>query len=49
MSLVTFISGLGIGFVIGGSWGILNARQKGYKVRKRLAKIARKHWNDVVR
>lgn len=49
MGLVKFISGLGIGFVIGSSWGILNARQKGYKVKRRLRKIARKHWKNATR
>lgn len=49
MSYVKFFSGLCIGFVIGSSWGILNAPQKGYKIRKRLSKKARKHWKNLRR
>ncbi len=49
MSFVKFFSGLFIGLAIGSSWGILNAPQKGYKIRRRLSKKARKQWKNFKR
>ena len=48
MNILRVVIGLIVGFILGSSWGLLNAPEKGYKTRKKLEKKIRKlskNWN----
>lgn len=47
MNILRFFLGFSFGFLIGGTWGLMNAPEKGYKTRKRLSKKAQKQWKQI--